>query len=249
MWYSNSNVQSGNSKEILLAIANNINFKKIFKTRCNDCFYTFIVAILDTIIIDILINTDILIFCFCSVQVILPDLLVGNYVCEICSFSGEGWELSKHRKVRGGSAWLLDSSFTWKPIPLDRDVVLSPVRGWEGALTLPGPCHVGGTIFTGWKLREFEADIESRQWSIQERDYQARFLILVSMLGPDLTLGIPNPIIWMAIFIAKLSKHRRTLKGLLQGSRGWDPGGWSDFHSELFTQGMCESIRSIWSIR
>lgn len=89
----------------------------MFKTHCNEYFYTFIVAILGTIIIDILINTDILIFCFCSVQVILPDLLVGNYVCEKCSFSGEGWELSKHRKVRGGSAWLLDSFVHMKASP------------------------------------------------------------------------------------------------------------------------------------
>lgn len=98
-------------------------------------------------------------------------------------FKREAGNSANMGNVRGGSTWILDYLFMWKPIPLGRDAVLGSVRDWEGALSLPGPGHVRGTVFTGWKQREFEADIESRPWSIEGRDYQARFLILVGMLG------------------------------------------------------------------
>ena len=75
-------------------------------------------------------------------------------------------------------------------------------------------------------------------WGIEGRAYQAGFHKVVSVLGPDVTPGVPGPVIRMATFTAKLLKHCRAVKGLLQGGGGGGPGAWGCFfHSWRLTWG------------
>lgn len=84
-------------------------------------------------------------------------------------------------------------------LPAGTDAELNPLRDWEESY-LSGPGQMGGAFSLDGSKHNMR-QTSSHRW----RGHQASFHILVGILGQDLTLGIPNPIIGMTIFITKFT--------------------------------------------
>ena len=84
-------------------------------------------------------------------------------------------------------------------LPVGTDAELNPLQDWEESF-LSGPGQMGGAFpLDGSKQNMRQTS------SHMGRDHQVSFHIFSGILGQELTLGIPNPISGMIIFIAKLT--------------------------------------------